>query len=153
MRRPNCRMTIAIGGFGESGTVAATAGLTSRRAGTTAPIHRPAPGCRWCPVLPECAPGREWIAEVESLSPASGSEFALIPAQNASGNWVKVVQRVPVRLRLLPTEGNPPLRSGMSAEVWIDTQAPGQDSLPDQAARPVAGRAVAGQPVASRPAQ
>jgi len=66
-------------------------------------------------------PNREWIAEVESLSPASGAEFALIPAQNASGNWVKVVQRVPVRLRLLPGEGNPQLRSGMSAEVWIDT--------------------------------
>ena len=98
-------------------------------------------------------PGRVWQAEVDSLSPASGSEFALIPAQNASGNWVKVVQRVPVRLRLLPAEDHPPLRSGMSAEVWIDTRAPEQDSLPDQAARPVAARPAAGQPVASRPAQ
>jgi membrane fusion protein (multidrug efflux system) len=94
-------------------------------------------------------PGRVWQAEVDSLSPASGSEFALIPAQNASGNWVKVVQRVPVRLRLLPTEGNPPLRSGMSAEVWIDTRAPEQSA---QSARPVAERHIAGQSVASGPA-
>lgn len=66
-------------------------------------------------------PGHFFQAEVESLSPASGSEFALIPAQNASGNWVKVVQRIPVRLRLLKTEGGPVLRAGMSAKVQIDT--------------------------------
>lgn len=85
-------------------------------------------------------PGRVWQAQVESLSPASGSEFALIPAQNASGNWVKVVQRVPVRLRLLPTDGNPPLRAGMSAEVWIDTHP---DQLADAAietSRPIASK-------------
>tara|TARA_R110001592_G_scaffold363248_4_gene682176 strand:- start:29283 stop:30359 length:1077 start_codon:yes stop_codon:yes gene_type:complete len=70
-------------------------------------------------------PGKEWTAEVDSLSPASGSEFALIPAQNASGNWVKVVQRVPVRLRLLPGDGNPLLRAGMSAQVWIDISTSG----------------------------
>ncbi|AFT72113.1 Multidrug resistance efflux pump [Alloalcanivorax dieselolei B5] len=66
-------------------------------------------------------PGVKWEAEVISLSPATGSEFALIPPQNASGNWVKVVQRLPVRLRLLPKDGQPILRAGMSAEVSIDT--------------------------------
>ncbi|WP_116368759.1 HlyD family secretion protein [Parahaliea mediterranea] len=67
-------------------------------------------------------PGVEWEAVVDSLSPASGSEFALIPAQNASGNWVKVVQRVPVRLHLTATRADQPvLRAGMSAEVHIDT--------------------------------
>lgn len=66
-------------------------------------------------------PGFHWKAQVDSLSPASGSEFALIPPQNASGNWVKVVQRVPVRLRLYPTKEAPKLRAGMSAEVRIDT--------------------------------
>jgi membrane fusion protein (multidrug efflux system) len=76
-------------------------------------------------VMVDTYPGREWLAEVESLSPASGSEFALIPAQNASGNWVKVVQRVPVRLRLLSADGQPTLRAGMSAEVKIDTGIPG----------------------------
>ncbi|MCB1732185.1 MAG: HlyD family secretion protein [Halieaceae bacterium] len=65
-------------------------------------------------------PGYQWLAEVQSVSPASGSEFALIPAQNASGNWVKVVQRVPVRLRLLQAEEGPPLRSGLSAQVSIE---------------------------------
>lgn len=65
-------------------------------------------------------PDVKFQALVDSLSGASGSEFALIPPQNASGNWVKVVQRVPVRLRLLPTEGRPVLRAGMSAEVEID---------------------------------
>ena len=68
-------------------------------------------------------PGVTWSARVESLSPATGSEFALIPAQNASGNWVKVVQRIPVRLQLLDTDGKPPLRAGMSSEVSIDTGA------------------------------
>ena len=68
-------------------------------------------------------PGVIWRARVQSLSPATGSEYALIPPQNASGNWVKVVQRVPVRLQLLDTDDKPPLRSGMSAEITIDTEA------------------------------
>jgi len=85
-------------------------------------------------------PGQEWQAEVDSLSPAAGSEFALIPAQNASGNWVKVVQRVPVRLRLLRTEDKPPLRAGMSAEVWIDTHALDAAIQPAAEVRPVAAQ-------------
>ncbi|HEY8568424.1 HlyD family secretion protein [Microbulbifer sp.] len=72
-------------------------------------------------VTVDAYPGVKFQALVESLSGAAGSEFALIPAQNASGNWVKVVQRVPVRLRLLPAEDAPVLRAGMSAEVVIDT--------------------------------
>lgn len=71
-------------------------------------------------VVLDAYPDREWRAEVESVSPASGSEFALIPAQNASGNWVKVVQRIPVHLRLLLRGDEPPLRAGMSARVRID---------------------------------
>lgn len=66
-------------------------------------------------------PGVTWQAQVDSVSPAAGSEFALIPPQNASGNWVKVVQRIPVRLRLLDTDGKPVLRGGMSCEISIDT--------------------------------
>lgn len=66
-------------------------------------------------------PGVVWKATVQSLSPATGSEYALIPPQNASGNWVKVVQRVPVKLRLEDLDGKPPLRAGMSAEIAIDT--------------------------------
>ena len=66
-------------------------------------------------------PGVIWQAEVDSISPATGAEFALLPPQNASGNWVKVVQRLPVRLRLLPQPGEPPLRAGMTASVKVDT--------------------------------
>ncbi|WP_045679130.1 HlyD family secretion protein [Martelella endophytica] len=58
---------------------------------------------------------------VESLGAGTGSAFSLIPAQNASGNWVKVVQRVPVRIALEPEDETPPLRVGMSALVEVDT--------------------------------
>ena len=66
-------------------------------------------------------PGRKWTGTVESISPATGSEFSLIPAQNATGNWVKVVQRLAVRIRPDVHEGDPPLRAGMSADVTVDT--------------------------------
>ena len=66
-------------------------------------------------------PDTTWEALVESLSPATGAEFAVLPPQNASGNWVKVVQRLPVKLRLLSHVGEPPLRAGMTASVRIDT--------------------------------
>lgn len=73
-------------------------------------------------VVLDIYPDVEWRAEVESISPATGAEFALLPPQNASGNWVKVVQRLPVRLRLLPHAGEPPLRAGMTATVRVDTE-------------------------------
>jgi membrane fusion protein (multidrug efflux system) len=66
-------------------------------------------------------PGREWTATVSSLSPATGAEFSVLPAQNSSGNWVKVVQRVPIRLQVDVPPGAPPLRTGMSANVEVDT--------------------------------
>jgi membrane fusion protein (multidrug efflux system) len=66
-------------------------------------------------------PGVEWKGEVQSMSPASGSSFSLLPAQNTTGNWVKVVQRLPIRIRISETDGKPPLRVGMSAIVGIDT--------------------------------
>jgi membrane fusion protein, multidrug efflux system len=67
-------------------------------------------------------PGISWSAIVESISPATGAEFAILPPQNASGNWVKVVQRLPVRLKLDERAGAPPLRAGMTATVSIDTK-------------------------------
>jgi len=66
-------------------------------------------------------PERKWRGWVASVSPASGAEFAVLPAQNASGNWIKVVQRIPLRVELEVTPDSPPLRSGMSAVVDIDT--------------------------------
>jgi membrane fusion protein (multidrug efflux system) len=58
---------------------------------------------------------------VQSISPATGAEFSVIPPQNATGNWVKVVQRIPVRIAVEAAPGDPPLRAGMSATVDIDT--------------------------------
>ena len=66
-------------------------------------------------------PGVAWKAKVASLSPATGAEFSVLPPQNASGNWVKVVQRVPVKLALENQLGAPVLTSGMSVDVSIDT--------------------------------
>ena len=66
-------------------------------------------------------PGRTWKGTVESLSPATGAEFSLLPAQNATGNWVKIAQRVPVRIALDPAPDLAKLRAGLSAEVKIDT--------------------------------
>ena len=66
-------------------------------------------------------PNVTWRGTVESLSPATGAEFAILPAQNASGNWVKVAQRVPVRIRVEPRDDAPPLRAGLSAHVRVDT--------------------------------
>jgi membrane fusion protein (multidrug efflux system) len=70
-------------------------------------------------------PGVKWNARVASISPSSGAEFSVLPAQNASGNWVKVVQRIPVRLELTaPAEHAQVLRAGMSAEVEVQIAAP-----------------------------
>jgi membrane fusion protein (multidrug efflux system) len=66
-------------------------------------------------------PDLTWAGVVESLSPATGAEFSVIPAQNATGNWVKIAQRVPVRIRLEAVSGMPELRAGLSALVEIDT--------------------------------
>jgi membrane fusion protein (multidrug efflux system) len=67
-------------------------------------------------------PNDLWIGKVASISPATGAEFALIPPQNATGNWVKVVQRLPVRIAVAPRDEQPPLRAGMTVTVSIDTE-------------------------------
>jgi membrane fusion protein (multidrug efflux system) len=67
-------------------------------------------------------PNVVWRGTVESISPAAAQEFSLLPAQNTSGNWVKIVQRVPLRVRVDTTDSSlPPLRAGMSVEVDVDT--------------------------------
>jgi membrane fusion protein (multidrug efflux system) len=67
-------------------------------------------------------PGLEWHGTVASISPAAAQEFQLLPAQNTSGNWVKVVQRIPMRVRVdTGDQSRPPLRAGMSVEVDVDT--------------------------------
>lgn len=66
-------------------------------------------------------PGQRWTGVVDSISPASASSFSLLPAENTSGNWVKVVQRIPMRVSVTNAPGKPPLRVGMSVELSIDT--------------------------------
>jgi membrane fusion protein (multidrug efflux system) len=66
-------------------------------------------------------PERVFEAVVSGISPATGAEFALLPPQNATGNWVKVVQRLTVKLSLKNPPQDPPLRAGMSSIVEIDT--------------------------------
>jgi len=70
--------------------------------------------------------------KVEGLGAGTGAAFALLPAQNATGNWIKVVQRVPVRIALDPQElAAHPLRVGLSMDVTVDTQDQGGKALAD----------------------
>lgn len=66
-------------------------------------------------------PGKTWHGMVASISQATGAEFSVLPAQNATGNWVKVVQRIPVRISVDQGTNQMPLRAGVSTEVEIDT--------------------------------
>jgi membrane fusion protein, multidrug efflux system len=66
-------------------------------------------------------PDASIAGKVTTLAPASGSVFALLPPQNATGNWVKVVQRIPVRLSFGRVPDGVTLRAGMSVKISIDT--------------------------------
>jgi membrane fusion protein (multidrug efflux system) len=67
-------------------------------------------------------PGRPFHGHVASIGPGTGAQFAILPPQNANGNWVKVVQRVPVRIEFDPGQRLSALRAGMSVVVDIDTR-------------------------------
>jgi membrane fusion protein (multidrug efflux system) len=66
-------------------------------------------------------PDKTFEATVEAIGAGTGAEFSLLPAQNATGNWVKVTQRIPVRLKLIDPDAGMALRTGMSASVTVDT--------------------------------
>ena len=83
--------------------------LTYAREGQAATIHV------------DSYPGHVWHGYLQSESRATDQEFAVLPAQNSSGNWVKVVQRVPLRVAIKYDQNQPPLSAGMSVEVSIDT--------------------------------
>jgi membrane fusion protein (multidrug efflux system) len=68
-------------------------------------------------------PGRQFSARVASVSPGTGSQFSMLPAENATGNWVKVVQRVSVRLQLTDRDPELPWQAGLSANVSVDTRS------------------------------
>jgi len=67
-------------------------------------------------------PGRPYHGHVASIGPGTGAQFAILPPQNANGNWVKIVQRVPVRIAFDPRQKLSALRAGMSVTVDIDTR-------------------------------
>jgi membrane fusion protein (multidrug efflux system) len=67
-------------------------------------------------------PGRTFEGRVASVSPGTGSQFSLLPPENATGNWVKVVQRLPVRIELEHPDPAYPMHAGLSATVRVDTQ-------------------------------
>ena len=67
-------------------------------------------------------PDRSFKGRVASVSPGTGSQFSMLPPENATGNWVKVVQRLPVRLELDAADAEVHLRSGLSADVSVDTK-------------------------------
>lgn len=66
-------------------------------------------------------PGKTFRGRVASTSPGTGSSFSLLPPENASGNWVKVVQRVPVHISIAKLGSKTPLAAGMSVEAEVDT--------------------------------
>lgn len=68
-------------------------------------------------------PGQSFEGVVAAVGAGTGAEFSILPAQNATGNWVKVTQRVPVMVRLAPGTQLPDLRAGLSASVTVDTHA------------------------------
>jgi membrane fusion protein, multidrug efflux system len=94
--------------------------LTDMRAGQTATV------------TVDAYPGRQLVGKVASIGAGTGAEFSLLPAQNATGNWVKVVQRVPVRIKFDTPPNDLPLRAGLSASVSVDTKSgPGTAAAAD----------------------
>jgi hypothetical protein len=105
---------------------------TARQAGSNEPTMQSAKAatrigtitatCGLNEVSIDTYPDVQWHGTVESISPAGAQEFQLLPAQNTSGNWVKVVQRIPLRVRIDTSDaGMPPLRASMSVEIYVDT--------------------------------
>jgi membrane fusion protein (multidrug efflux system) len=72
-------------------------------------------------IIADAYPDLEYPARVTTIAPATGAEFAILPPQNATGNWVKVVQRIPVLLQVDQLPGQQPLRAGMTVTVTVDT--------------------------------
>jgi membrane fusion protein, multidrug efflux system len=79
--------------------------------------------CETASITLDAFPGRKITAKVASFSPGTGSSFALLPAENATGNWVKVAQRLPVRLDIVHSPADIFLASGLSAHVTVDAKS------------------------------
>ena len=73
-------------------------------------------------------PDHTFSGEIEAVSPVSTSAFSLLPPENATGSWIKLTQRFPVRVSLTLQPGDPPMRIGASASVTVDTTDAGSTS-------------------------
>jgi membrane fusion protein (multidrug efflux system) len=96
---------------------------------------------------------RKFKGHVVSLSPGTGAQFSVLPAQNATGNWVKVVQRLAVRVEIDDGDRDHPLFAGLSATVKVDTATQKGAPLADEPAEPIstsAADSVAGEPVSAK---
>ncbi len=80
-------------------------------------------------ITADAFPGRKIHGRIASFAPATGSEFALIPVENATGNFTKITQRVPVRIAVARNEGGLVLRPGLSLEVRVDLKSDGGQSF------------------------
>ncbi|WP_316861862.1 HlyD family secretion protein [uncultured Cohaesibacter sp.] len=80
-------------------------------------------------VIFDAYPKKSFKGKIASISSGTGAEFSLIPAQNATGNWVKVVQRVPIRIEFESSESTDLIRAGLSAAVSVDTGSSTWDRL------------------------
>ena len=80
-------------------------------------------------ITADAFPGRAIHGRIDSFAPATGSEFALIPIENATGNFTKITQRVPVRIVVARNEGGLALRPGLSVEVKVDLKSEGGHSF------------------------
>jgi membrane fusion protein (multidrug efflux system) len=85
-------------------------------------LTRMAPGQK-ATISVDAYPGCTYRGEVGSIGAGTGAMFSVLPAQNATGNWVKVVQRVPVRIHFDQGACSRPLRMGLSASVEVDTES------------------------------
>jgi len=84
-------------------------------------------------ITADAFPGRAIHGRIDSFAPATGSEFALIPVENATGNFTKITQRVPVRIVVARNEGGLALRPGLSVEVKVDLKSEGGPSFAEAA--------------------
>jgi membrane fusion protein (multidrug efflux system) len=98
-------------------------------------VGRIRPGQR-AEVTVDAFPGRKLVGQVESLSGGTGARFSLLPPDNASGNFVKVVQRVPIRITWVDPAEALPLQAGLSAEVTVFTDSPPVSAAPAPSASP-----------------
>ncbi len=93
-------------------------------------------------IVADAYPDRVWESVISSIAPTTGAEFSILPPQNASGNWVKVVQRIPINLVITDQADGPQLRAGMTVSVRIDTHR--KRELPGQMRNVVGDRDVLG---------